>query len=170
MGERKYSASVNYETKLKTVMERLGIEKFDYDWSRRDCYVECRYHGKSYRFENSFDKAAAAGRKVSYVGDLFAEVVLSLEGLARATEKGIFTLDMLFSGVPSLPEKRVVIPECFTYFGFEEYPSTEELKKAYHDMAKVLHPDVPFTGQVDAFAELQRRYETCLAYLNGELM
>jgi len=163
MPRKKYSASVDYEAKLQTVMERLGIEKFNYDWTRRDCFVEMIYHGQVYRFENSFEKASACGRRIQYVSDLFAEVVLSLEAIARATEKDIFTLDMLFVGVPSIPAK-ITVPACFVSLGFSEVPRDEgEVRSRYHERAKQQHPDSD-SGSRQAFEELNRAYQDCLAY------
>ena len=43
----KYSKSVVYERKLTTVMDRLGAKQYNYDWSRKECYVEMIYHGRA---------------------------------------------------------------------------------------------------------------------------
>ena len=162
--KKKYSAAVNYEQKLKTVMERLGVEKYDYDWTRRDCYVEMIYHGRAYRFDNSFDKVRKTGRSLAYISDIFAEVVLSLEGLARATEKGILELDMLLTGVPSLPAHE--LPACFEAMGFEELPTAAaDVERQYKAMAKLLHPDAG--GDDGAFVALQEARVECQRWLEG---
>jgi len=164
--ERKYSETVNYEKKLKTIMKRLGVERFDYDWSRKGSYVEMVFHGRAYRFENSMEKAASTGRKVEYVSDIFAEIVLSLEGLARATEKDIFTLDMLLSGVPSLPAN-ASMPECFVLMGLDAMPDTvEAIKKQYRAEAKKRHPDNG--GSAEDFCRLEIAYKDCLNALGEQ--
>ena len=96
-----------------------------------------------------------------YVSDLFAAVVYSLEGLARAVEQGIFTLDMLLAGVPALPQGEKLEP-CFEALGFAEMPrNAAQIKEQYRRMSKVLHPDAG--GDTAAFMTLTRNYEACLA-------
>ena len=71
---RKYKGSrEEYEQKLGRVMGRLGVQVYDYDWSRRGCWVQMVYAGRAYRFENSVDKSAESGR-LSNVTDLFAQI------------------------------------------------------------------------------------------------
>lgn len=166
---RQYSASFeDLEKKLGRVMDRLGVEKYQSNWTQgkngSSCYVEMRYGASTYRFENSTAKSAACGRNLTYVSDLFAAVVYSLEGLARAVEQGIFTLDMLLVGVPALPEASAPLEPCFTAMGFTEMPSgAEQVKAQYRIMSKVLHPDAG--GDAAAFSALTRNYEACLAAL-----
>lgn len=170
-GSKKYSATLEeMEAKLGRVMERLGVQKFDYNWSQSrgggSCYVEMLYQGSVYRFENSAAKSAECGRGLTYVSDLFAAMVYSLEGLARAVEQGIFTLDMLLAGVPSLPAAPPLEP-CFAALGFSERPaSAEEVKAQYRRMAKVMHPDQG--GDEAAFVALKENYEACLERMGGD--
>ena len=156
------------EKKLGRVMDRLGVEKYQSSWTQgkggSSCYVEMRYGASTYRFENSTAKSAACGRDLTYVSDLFAVVVYSLEGLARAVEQGIFTLDMLLAGVPALPEVSEALDPCFAAMGFSTMPSSaEQIKEQYRRMSKVLHPDAG--GDAAAFATLTRNYEACMAAL-----
>lgn len=168
--KRQYSGSMeDFEKKLARVMERLGVKKYQSNWSQgkdgASCFVEMVYGGKVYRFENDSQKSAACKRNLYYVADLFAEVVYSLEGLARAVEKGIFTLDMLLAGVPALPAAPPLEP-CFTAMGFSSMPSDEaEIKAQYKRMAKVLHPDAG--GDENAFRTLNQNYEACLKIARG---
>lgn len=68
---RKYKGSrEEYEQKLGRVMGRLGVQVYDYDWSRRGCWVQMVYAGRAYRFENSVDKSAESGR-LSNLGLLY---------------------------------------------------------------------------------------------------
>lgn len=168
--KKQYSGSMeDFEKKLGRVMERLGVEHYQYDWSQgkagSSCFVEMRYGGSTYRFENSSAKSASCGRKLTYVSDLFGSVVYSLEGLARAVEQGIFTLDMLLVGVPALPSATPLEP-CFQALGFSERPpDVEAIKRQYKRMAQVMHPDKG--GSDEAFATLTENYEACLQALEG---
>lgn len=169
--KRQYSGSTeDFEKKLGRVMERLGVKKYQSNWSQgkdgASCFVEMVCGGKAYRFENSSRKSAACKRNLSNVTDLFAEVVYSLEGLARAVEKGIFTLDMLLAGVPALPAAPPLEP-CFIAMGFSSMPSGEaEVKGQYKRLAKVLHPDAG--GDEEAFRVLIQNYEACLEIVRGK--
>ena len=41
MARKKYSGGFEeYESKLKRVMERLGVKQYKYDWSRNECFIE----------------------------------------------------------------------------------------------------------------------------------
>ena len=159
--KKQYSGdAAKYEKKLGNVMARLGVEQYTYDWNRTGCWVEMRYGGRTYHFDNSVEKSAEAGRGLKYVSDLFAAIVLSLEGLARAVEQQIFTLDMLLEGVPALPEGTPPEP-CFIALGFGERPrTTQEVKDQYKRMAKVMHPDAG--GDQAAFLALGENYRLCL--------
>lgn len=84
---KKYSKNVDYEKKLSTVMERLGVGEFNYDWTRQDCFIEFTYKGQFYRFEHSFAKAEEENLNVVNVKELFARLVLDIENLADDGEK-----------------------------------------------------------------------------------
>lgn len=169
--KRQYSGSMDdFEKKLGRVMDRLGVKKYQSNWSQgkdgASCFVEMVYGGKVYRFENSSQKSAACKRNLSNVTDLFAEVVYSLEGLARAVEKEIFTLDMLLAGVPALPAAPPLKP-CFAAMGFSSVPaSEEEIKKQYKRLAKAFHPDAG--GEKEAFEALNRNYKACMEIVRGK--
>jgi len=166
--KKQYSGDTTaFEKKLGRVMERLGVQKYQCDWTQgktgSSCWVEMHYGGSVYRFENSTEKSAKCGRNLTYVSDLFAAVVYSLEGLARAVEQGIFTLDMLLAGVPALPAAPPLEP-CFSALGFSSRPdSTEDVKAQYKRMAKVMHPDTG--GDKGAFEVLTENYKQCLELL-----
>lgn len=163
--KKQYSGDTSvFEKKLSRVMERLGVQKYQCDWTQSkngsSCYVEMHYGGSVYRFENSTEKSAKCGRNLVYVSDLFAAVVYSLEGLARAVEQGIFTLDMLLAGVPALPAAAPLEP-CFSALGFTSRPeNADAVKLQYKRMAKVMHPDAG--GSEEAFTALNDNYATCL--------
>ena len=51
MARKKYSGGFEeYESKLKRVMERLGVKQYKYDWSRSECFIEFTYKNQYYRF------------------------------------------------------------------------------------------------------------------------
>ena len=157
------------EKKLARVMQRLGVEHYQCDWNQSragsSCWVEMRYGASTYRFENSTKKSADCGRNLIYVSDLLASVVYSLEGLARAVEQGIFTLDMLLAGVPALPAADP-LEACFAALGFDRQPETvEEVKKAYREKAKEQHPDAG--GTEAGFLKLREYYQECLEKMEG---
>lgn len=164
-GKRRYTGTTtDFEKKLDRVMERLGVTKYQDDWTQNkagaSCYVEMLYGGRTYRFENDTEKSKKCGRNITATADLLAEIVYSLEGLARAVEKGIFTLDMLLAGVPALPASKKM-EACFLAMGFTERPaSVEEVKKRYRELAKLRHPDGSGTEQ--GFIDLQTNYNKCM--------
>lgn len=164
-GKKQYNGDLDFfERKLGRVMERLGVEKYQWDWSQSragaTCWVEMRYGASAYRFENSSRKSSECGRGLIYASDLLASIVYSLEGLVRAVEQGIFTLDMLLVGVPALPAAHDLEP-CFVALGFSERPtSVEEVKRQFNRLAKVTHPDMGGDGK--AFAALSDNYQACL--------
>ena len=89
---KQYGDVSTYEGKLENVMKRLGAEEYNFDWSRTACWVEFRYKGQLYRFEHSVENAKMHGQHIVYGSDVFAQVVLALEDLARMTERGIYEL------------------------------------------------------------------------------
>lgn len=166
MKTKKYAGSVtDAEKKLARVMDRLGVEKYQVDWSnsRSDTlvWVEMIYNGTAYRFENSIEKSRDAGRNFNTISDLLFSIVYSLEGLARAVEQDIFTLDMLMKGVPALPAASS-IPACYKKLGFTTAPaSADEIHKKYRELARQMHPDAGGTN--GAFVELGQTLQDCLA-------
>ena len=164
-GKRKYQMSIDdAAVKLARAMERMGVERYDYDYAEsktaKSCWVELVCNGRAYRFTNDTAKSMACRRGLVYMSDLFAELVYALEDLARAVEKGIFTLDMLLEGKLALPDRPTAEP-CFQALGFESRPeSAAEVKEQYRRMAKILHPDTG--GSATAFHVLEENYRKCM--------
>lgn len=157
---KKYAAPASYEAKLEKVMGRLGVEQYDYDWSRFECWVTFTYKGQPYRFSHSVENAQAHGVDILYGSDVFAQVVLSLEDLARMVERGIYDLSTWVAGMKYLPQAKAIEP-CFAGLGFIERPTTAEAVKAqYKRMAKSMHPDVG--GDSAAFTALTANYQRCM--------
>ncbi len=162
--------TADFERKLARVMERIGADKYQVDWNSTKAdttvFVEMRYKGSTYRFENSKAKSRLCGRNYDNIADLLGSIVYSLEGLARAVEQGIFTLDMLLAGVPALPTVSNIEP-CFRALGFSQRPkSADEVKAKYRAFVKVLHPDAG--GSAEQFEQLTRDYAECLKLLSTE--
>lgn len=170
-GKQYRGTTEEFEAKLERVMARLGVDEDHYqsNWTSgkggASCWVEMQYAGSVYRFENSTEKSRQCGRNLVYVSDLFGAVVYALEGLARAVEQGIFTLDMLLSGALALPAAPEVEP-CFAALGFDRRPATaEEVKTQYRRMAMVMHPDKG--GEEGAFVALNENYQKCLELMEA---
>lgn len=163
---KQYAEPATYEAKLEKVMARLGVDQYDYDWSRFECWVSFVYKGQPYRFSHSVENAKAHGVNIRYGSDVFAQVVLSLEDLARMVERGIYDLSTWVAGMKYLPAAPKMEP-CFAAMGFSERPTDAEAVKAqYKRMAKVMHPDAG--GDAAAFAVLGENYRRCLELLEQE--
>lgn len=165
MGRKLYADPATYEAKLSKVMARLGIEQYDYDWSRYECWVSFVYKGQPYRFSHSVKSAQEHGVNIQYGSDAFAQVILSLEDLARMVERGIYDLSTWVSGMRYLPEASSLEP-CFQAIGFAQRPtSVEEVKEQYKRMAKAMHPDSG--GSDEAFITLKENYKMCLSMMEA---
>lgn len=161
---KQYAEPEAYEVKLEKVMSRLGVEKYDYDWSRRECWVEFFYKGQAYRFEHSVENAQSHGMKIRYGSDVFAQVVLTLEDIARMVERGIYDLSTWVSGLRCLPAAEV-IPQCFIALQFDTIPTEEELKKRFRQLSKSAHPDAG--GSDEQFIILKEAYDEACKLLGG---
>ena len=163
---KQYAEPQTYEAKLEKVMARLNVEQYDYDWSRFECWVSFTYKGQWYRFSHSVQNAQEHGVNIKYGSDVFAQVVLSLEDLARMVERGIYDLSTWVAGMKYLPEAKKIEP-CFAGMGFVQRPeSVDEVKAQYRRLAKVMHPDAG--GNADAFASLETNYSLCMKLLQEE--
>lgn len=153
---KQYADAGTYEAKLEKVMQRFGADKYDYNWDRFSCWVEFWYKGQLYRFEHSIENAKQHGCDVRYGSDVFAQVVLTLEDIARMTERGIYELQTWVAGLKALPKPKD-IPECFKMLGFTETPELKELKARHREIIKVAHPDAG--GTQEYFIAIQKAYE-----------
>jgi len=152
---KQYAEASTYEAKLEKVMQRFGADKYDYNWDRFSCWVEFWYKGQLYRFEHSIENAKQHGSDVRYGSDVFAQVVLTLEDIARMTERGIYELQTWVAGLKALPKPKD-IPECFKILGFNDIPQPEELKTRYRQIVKMAHPDAG--GTQEYFLTIQNAY------------
>ena len=153
---KQYADPLTYEAKLEKVMARLGVDRYDYNWDRFSCWVEFYYKGQPYRFEHSIDNAQAHGVNIRYGSDVFAQVVLSLEDLARMVERGIYDLSTWVAGMKALPSHSAV-PVCFEKLGFQALPDMQELKQRWRQIVKTAHPDAG--GDSDYFTSMKDAYD-----------
>jgi hypothetical protein len=162
MAAKQYASAENYEAKLDKVMSRLGIEKYNYNWDRFSCWVEFTYKGQVYRFSHSIENAKAHGQTVRYGSDVFAQVVLALEDLARMVERGIYDLSTWVAGMKYLPPA-ADIPDCFRVLGYDRIPENQEdVSKRYKNLAKSAHPDAG--GSNEQFQTLTDAYNQAVDY------
>ena len=164
MNAKKYASAENYEAKLEKVMARLGITRdhYDYNWDRFTCWVQFDYKGQLYRFEHSLKNAAAHGQKVHCGSDVFAQVVLALEDLARMVERGIYDLSTWVAGMKYLPPAPE-IPDCFRVLGYDRIPeSREDVGQRYKQLAKSAHPDAG--GSDEQFHVLKAAYDKAVEH------
>lgn len=168
--KKQYGSISEYEEKLKRVMQRFGVaeDEYSYDWTRQTAFVQFKYKGQWYKFDHSIEKANASGKqKLVYGTDVFAQLVLTLEDLARMVERNIYDLSTWVSGMKYLPQKKE-LPACFGMLGFtgDVTPTVEELKKQYQCKQKLTHPDNG--GSTEKFVQVQEAYRKCLDYLETE--
>ncbi len=163
MAGKKYAEVDVYESKLRKVMERLGVTEYDYDWTRKTAYVRFKYKNIWYQFDHSAEKAG-----LTYGTDVFSQIVLSLEDLARMVERGIYDLGVWITGMKYLPPV-FEMPEWFKAMGFtgSDLPTADMVKTRYHNLAKERHPDAG--GNEQDFAELQDTVKQCLDYLGDKM-
>ena len=160
---KKYQEAVEYERKLKRVMDRMKAVRYEFDWGRRSCYVEFVRSGKAYRFENSVEALQERGSKIEFGSDAFAVLVLDLESMARMMEHGTFDLEGgKVRGLKELPPPQQV-PGCFLALQFDRIPSKVELKKRFNQLVKASHPDVG--GDKEWFIAIKQSYDEALKYL-----
>ena len=161
---KQYGDIDSYVKKLDNVMKRLGVDQYDYDWTKNSAYVKFFYKNKWYQFDHSVEKANASGKmRLVYGTDVFAQLVLALEDLSRMVERGIYDLSVWVSSMAMI-EQKFQLPDCFIKLGFTgdytKYPTLEEVSKAFKQKAKEVHPDSPNGSQL-AFNELTKAYNDC---------
>lgn len=162
MSAKQYGPAEKYAAKLERVMARLGVTKFNFNWDRFSCWVEFTYKGQLYRFSQSLENAKKHGQNVRYGSDLFAQVVIALEDLARMVERGIYDLSTWVAGMKYLPPA-VDIPDCFRVLGYERIPdSADDVSRRYKSLAKSAHPDAG--GSTEQFQILHTAYDQAIKY------
>jgi hypothetical protein len=166
MAGSQYTASPkSYEEKLTRIMERFGVKKdqFTYNWDRFSSWIQFRYKGELYRFDQSIDNALKHDIKLKDGKDCFAQLVLGLEDLARLAKRGIYDLQRWVAGMKFLPAADE-LPTCFKILGFREMPTDPtEIDAKYKELAKVHHPDKG--GNADDFNKIKEAAEKAKEHL-----
>jgi len=161
---KEYASADFYEKKLAKVMERFGVTEYDYNFDRKETWVQFRYKSQLYRFEHSVERARESGKDISYGSDAFAMVVLALQDLVRMIEYGIYDLSTWIAGMRYLPPP-VELPQCFRLLGFSEMPgSASEVKQRYRSLAKKFHPDARGGVEGEDFSIIQDAAAAAVAY------
>ena len=161
---KKYGDTMSYESKLERVMDRLGADSYNFNWSRWDCFVEFTYNNQLYRFEHNTEKAKQRGLDIHFGSDCFAQVVLALESLARMSERGIYDLQVWIEGMKALPAPSK-IPTCFRILGFDDMPTRSDVQSRYKTLVKTVHPDRG--GDPQDFIAVKNAYSNALDYLGA---
>lgn len=79
MAKREYASAEYYERKLARVMDRFGVESYDYNFDRHGCWIQFRFEGELYRFEHSVEKARMQAQ-YDRVIDVAVRAALEREG------------------------------------------------------------------------------------------
>jgi hypothetical protein len=100
--------------------------------------------------------------KYDGIADNLRAIFLSLDAMRGLTRWGCSDiLNRAFKGFKALPEKTVEyywdVLECKPEANFDE------LREAYKRLAKIYHPDVKDTGDVEKFNRIQNAYDTARA-------
>jgi hypothetical protein len=164
---KQYADASYYEKKLKAVMTRFEVEDFNYNWDRHGAWIEFRYNGELHRFDHSVENAINHGQDVKYGSDIFAQLVLALEDLARIVNRGIYDLGKWIAGMQFLPPP-IEIPTFFQTLGFTSIPeSAGEVKTRYRNLSQSLHPDKG--GSNADFNNVKRAAELATRYFEEDL-
>lgn len=166
MTTKKYGASADYEDKLQRVMERFKADDWDFDWNRKgNCWIQFSIDGESFYFSHSVEKAKEKGINLQYGSDAFAQLVLTLEDLARANERGTFHLKKILGSMIAI-EPPKLIPQCFLVLEFNQMPKgMAEVDHQYKQLLKKVHPDVG--GSTVKFKEVKQAYEEAKEYFEN---
>lgn len=160
---KQYASPEKYEEKLQRVMDRLSIDKFDWDYNRHGAWITFWYKGELYKFEQTIEKAKARGLDLKYGSDAFAQLVLALEDLVRLVERGIYDLQSWVSGMKALPDTSS-LPWWVSTLNLKCIPTTyEEITSAFKKCALTEHPDKG--GTDERFILLKRAKEEAESYV-----
>jgi hypothetical protein len=143
--KKRYPDTDAYERKLKTVMARLGASNLSYNWDRVGAaFVSFNVGREFYRFDHDVNKTAGlpAENRLYYGADCFCQIVLSLQDIARMTERRIYKLQTWIEGMKALPPG-LEIPDFLMRLEFtDHFPDSEnEIKAHFKQLAKRVHPD-----------------------------
>ncbi|WP_209124573.1 hypothetical protein [Alkalihalobacillus sp. BA299] len=145
------------ERKLISVMKRLKIEDFNYNWDRNSCFIEFHYQDNWYRLEHSLQKAKEKGIVMLRNGlDCLSELVQSLEDLCQITARGTYKLETwlfsmkLSSSVEDIPEYLEEVHISYKSLGKQKHSKYNRNEEFIH-----VDPEAPL-GDFDRNQLIQR--------------
>lgn len=145
---KEYGATETYEKKLERVMERFGVESLDYDFSRREAWINFSYKGTRHHFSLSVEQTQGTKRQLAYGSDCFARLVLALEDIARMVEDGVYDLGTWMAGMKMLPESKTLMEWC-QVLKFEQIPDhVSEIESRFKELVQTGHPDKGGSGEL----------------------
>ena len=151
---RHYSGDAGtWEAKFSRVITRMKATDPQWNFDRHGAWIRFTLAGQPYRLEQTVAQAARR-HVVLYNGvDCFAQLVLTLEDLARMSERGIYELPVFMAGFKALPAPRP-LAEPFVRLQFTVAPTTvDKVRSRYRQLARTLHPDAG--GDPEAFRLLR---------------
>jgi hypothetical protein len=165
VAKKVYADAEFYERKLEKVISRFEAVDLEYNFDRHGAWIQFRLDGDLFRFDHTVEKAKAHGVSVNYGSDVFAQLVLALEDLARIAERGIYRITTWLAGMRYLPPP-VEVPQCFIALGFQDIPDGEEdVDARYKTLVKVAHPDQG--GKKEEFLRIKTAAEQAKQYFQG---
>lgn len=113
--------------------------------------------GVAVYFEYKNSQKCFACDKYDFLRDNIRAIAKTIEAIRGIERWGTGDMvDQAFSGFTALPDKTKTWYEILEV---SEKASVEEINAAYRRLAKIYHPDVKSTGDVDKFTELTNAYE-----------
>lgn len=160
-----YQGSVNdWGRKIERAATRLGVP-VEWDVHRGGAWLRFSYRGADYVLEQTQTKAREAGIELPTMRDCLAQVALTLEDLARMTERGIYELGVLAAGLKALPAPSAAAPP-FQALGFTTTPDLDALHQRYRELARTHHPDGG--GDPEGFRRLTEAVQAAEALLRDQ--
>lgn len=86
-----------------------------------------------------------------------------IEGLRASERWGVETAESALASYLALPAKAEA-RQWWHVLGFDSCPTPDAALKAYRDLRRRVHPDVPETGNVDRWHEIQQAFGEAEAY------
>lgn len=113
-----------YKKRLAGTMAGFGVEEYSFDYTSHAAWVEFSHKGQQYRLEHSVASAAANGNPVQNGKEAFCQIVLALEDVAQAPDRGVKDLQGWVEGQHELCWN-APLPDCFQRLGFTNLPQSE---------------------------------------------
>lgn len=147
-----------YKKRLAAAMRQAGVTEYSFDYSTSGAWVQFTYGSQQYRLEHSVDGATSNGQPILTGSDAFCQIVLTLEDLVHAADRGVRNLQTWVEGIKDIswPD---VFPDCFRWLGFQSLPaSAAEIDDAFEEAAK----SVASSGE---YEQLIGFCDACMDYL-----